>query len=594
MRPVAVFDIEIYPDYLLVMLREVETRKTLRFEMYEGQPLDRAGLLACLRKYELVSFNGRNFDMPILMLALGGRPVKVCKRAADDIIEQGLKPWDIEREYDIKLAAPYIAHIDLIEVAPGQASLKLYGGRLHTRKLQDLPYSPSEPVIPDKREALIEYCGNDLDLTIELYKHLLPQIELRKSMSAQYKIDLCSKSDAQIAEAVIKQEVEARKGGKISRHEVNAGTVFHYTAPEWLKFRTQRLRDVRAMVCAAQFRVSAKGSVEMPPELAEAQIRVGEGVYRMGIGGLHSSETTVAHVADDDHVLIDRDVASYYPAIILGAGLAPENMGRDFLAVYKGIVDRRLEAKRLGDKVVADALKICVNGSFGKLGSKWSILYAPHLLIQVTLTGQLALLMLIENIEHAGLQVVSANTDGLVIHAHRSQIDALNRVVAWWEKQTGFQTEETRYAALYSRDVNSYIALKEGGGVKLKGAYAPTGLSKNPQNAICIEAAVEYLANGTPLDVTICCCTDIRKFVTVRRVTGGAQKNGTYLGRVVRWYYANGVVGDIHYVTNGNKVGRSDGAKPLMELPDRFPNDINYGWYVEEALSLLRDVGADA
>ena len=39
--------------------------------------------------------------------------------------------------------------------------------------------------------------------------------------------------------------------------------------------------------------------------------------------------------------------------------------------------------------------KIQINGSFGKLGSKYSLLYAPDLLLQTTITGQLALLMLI-------------------------------------------------------------------------------------------------------------------------------------------------------------------------------------------------------
>lgn len=58
--------------------------------------------------------------------------------------------------------------------------------------------------------------------------------------------------------------------------------------------------------------------------------------------------------------------------------------------------------------------KIVLNGTFGKLGSKYSFLYSPNLMIQVTITGQLALLMLIEALEAAGISVVSANTDGIV------------------------------------------------------------------------------------------------------------------------------------------------------------------------------------
>ena len=28
-----------------------------------------------------------------------------------------------------------------------------------------------------------------------------------------------------------------------------------------------------------------------------------------------------------------------------------------------------------------------------------------------------------------------------------------------------------------------------------------------------------------------------------------------------------------------------------MDLPDEFPDDVDYGWYIEEAKSMLRDLG---
>lgn len=594
MRPVAVFDVETYGDYFLAMFREVATSRTRAFELYADHAFDSAAVLGILRRYQIVGFNSRSYDLPILMMACGGRSNKELKAASDAIITSNMRPWDVEREFGVSINAEYINHIDLIEVAPGQASLKLYGGRLHTRKLQDLPYDPSDLIIPDKRLPLVEYCGNDLDLTIELYKSLLPQIELRSTMSDEYGMDLRSKSDAQIAEAVIKSQVEQIKGHRVARHEVDTGTTYRYQAPEFLRFKSDTMRKVSRMVHDAKFVVGAKGSIELPAELAEAMITIGRSTYRMGIGGLHSCESCAAHYADDDHVLVDRDVASYYPAIILGSNLAPPNMGADFLKVYRGIVERRLEAKRSGDKVTADTLKITINGSFGKLGSKWSILYAPQLLIQVTLTGQLSLLMLIETLEDNGIPVVSANTDGIVIKCHRSNIPLMNKIVAWWEKRTGFETEEVRYRAVFSRDVNSYVAVKDNGGVKTKGAYAETGLAKNPANRICVDAVIAYLTDGTPLEATICGCVDVRRFVTVRRVSGGAEKDGRYLGKVVRWYYARGETGSINYRTNGNKVGKSDGAKPLMQLPDRLPLDIDYGWYVNEAVGILREIGADA
>ena len=55
-----------------------------------------------------------------------------------------------------------------------------------------------------------EYCHNDLHTTKILYDAIKPQIALREQMSEQYNIDLRPKSDAQIAECIIKHELEAQ------------------------------------------------------------------------------------------------------------------------------------------------------------------------------------------------------------------------------------------------------------------------------------------------------------------------------------------------------------------------------------------------
>lgn len=259
--------------------------------------------------------------------------------------------------------------------------------------------------------------------------------------------------------------------------------------------------------------------------------------------------------------------------------------------MYQGIVSQRIEAKRTGDKVTNEAMKIMINGSFGKFGSKWSVLYSPDLLIQTTVTGQLALLMLIENIELAGFTVVSANTDGIVIKGYESRVEDLNGVISYWEAVTGFNTEETEYRALYSKDVNNYVAIKPSGEVKLKGLYAPAGMQKNVTNSICVEAVIEYLRSGTPVPTTIMGCSDVRKFITIRQVNGGAKYDDQYLGKAVRWYYRKGEARSIRYAANNNKVARSDGAFPLMELPPALPQDVDYDWYIKEAQSILNDVG---
>lgn len=251
----------------------------------------------------------------------------------------------------------------------------------------------------------------------------------------------------------------------------------------------------------------------------------------------------------------------------------------------------KCEAALTVAKTETESKKVSINGAYGKLGSPYSIVYAPNLLIQVTVTGQLALLMLIERMEQSGISVVSANTDGIVLKFHKSRLDEVRSNIKDWERATGFDMEETRYRALYSRDVNNYLALKDDGSYKTKGVLATAGLMKNPDNQIVSDAVCAFLNGGTPIAETIFSCTDIRKFLRVKRVTGGGVWGDKYLGRVVRWYRGVNSNTPITYKKNGNKVGGSDCAVPLMDLPDSMPSDIDYGFYLAEASDLLKEVG---
>lgn len=592
-----VFDIEIYVNYFLIAFYSLQSKKVVYFERttdidFDYDDLYYSKLKWVVDNFCIISFNGVGFDIPILSLALAGVENYKLKEAATEIIVNGTHPRDVLKRFKVKSLK--LNHVDLIEVAPLRASLKIYGGRLHAPRMQDLPFHPDTLLSEDQITIVRWYCVNDLKTTVLLHDSLREQLDLRVTLSREYRLDLRSRSDAQIAESIISAEMEKLSGCRPTRPAIEPGTEYRYNVPHFINFQTNLMQSTLYIVRNAKFFVSEYGNIGMPEELKSLEIRMANGVYRMGIGGLHSSETCTAHIADDNTVLIDRDVASYYPAIILNLGLYPHHLGTDFLKVYKTIVDRRLAAKKAGNKVVADSLKITVNGSFGKLGNAYSVLYSPDLLIQVTITGQLSLLMLIEALELNGISVVSANTDGIVIKCPVPMLPVAEQIFKNWEEKTGFQTEETRYKALYSRDVNNYIAIKMDGKAKTKGAYAPVGLSKNPANEICVNAVLEYLTKNIPIEKTIRECKDITQFVSVRKVKGGAVKNGVYLGSSIRWYYVAGEEGEIVYANSGNKVPKSEGAKPLMDLPSAFPVDIDYARYESEALEILKDVGENS
>lgn len=653
------FDIECYENYFIASFRSLATGKAVFFELYDGHPLDINRLGWVMQNFTTVGFNSLSYDLPITYLALAGKPTALLKHATNQIILEGWRGSDVLKQYKVR-APKGIDHIDLIEVAPLRASLKIYGGRLHVPRMQDLPFHPDTVLSPEQRACVRWYnINSDLTSTAFLHECLREHLDLRTTLSNESGIDLRSKSDAQIAEAVIAEDLTRRMGRRPEKPVIDVGTSYRYRVPHFIQYQSQLMNWALSVVANANFVVDETGSIGMPEEIKALKLDINGSIYRMGIGGLHSSESTAAHHSDENYILIDKDVTSYYPFIILNLGLFPHHLGPTFLHVYKNIVNRRIAAKARGDKVTADSLKITINGSFGKLGSKYSILYSPDLLIQVTVTGQLSLLMLIERLEMAGIHVVSANTDGIVIKCPRNWQHVMDAIIAQWEKDTGFQTEGTIYKALYSRDVNNYIAVKDDGSTKCKGAYAnpwaskknmAERLHKNPTTTICVEAVEALLTKNIPIMTTVRGCKDITKFVSVRSVKGGAVKvweripppahgsqeellrmagfvpfsNGSwteaddkhgryamnvdraykiawdrlskpglteFLGKSIRWYYARGVEGEIVYATNGNKVPRSEGAKPLMDLPKEFPEDVDFEWYEAECEKILQAIG---
>jgi len=620
-------DTECYVDYWLCKFSTGE-----EFEMYEGKPLDIPELRRVLSLYTIFTFNGIGYDLPMISIALTGATCRELKYASDLMIVHKYRSWDVLRNFNATLVK--VDHVDIMNVLPGDGGLKSYGAKMFMPTLQDLPIDPRDSIHWYDRPLMRKYCGNDLDTTAEAKRWMKESLQLRYRMSNEYKIDLRSKSNAQIAEAVVKKLI----GGDLEPQHIPPGSTFLYQCPEWITFKN--INHVKTILATDPFTIHIDGSPKMPIRLQELLVRIGQSAYNLGAGGLHSTESRISHVATDAITISDHDVSSYYPSIIDKLGLFPPSLGHEFLRIYRSWKTERLAVKSQKtdeSRYLSDSLKLFLNSIFGKLGSMFSIFYAPEELIQVTVTGQLALLMLIETLESHGISVISANTDGIVIKCHVSKHTLRDLLIIEWTHKTGFQMEVSNYSGLYSRDVNSYIAIKTNGDVKLKGAFAPPLPTASnwpaPSGQICVDACVAWLKHKTPIEQTIRECQDIKQFMYVRTVKGGgryyerevyplrrdktpskkyqrsveerfsdlgwiydqivtwSRSSGTYLGKVVRWYYGNNANSSIRYDGSFNLVPKTEGCVAAMELPIRMPDDLNYAWYVKEALSILNDIG---
>lgn len=123
---------------------------------------------------------------------------------------------------------------------------------------------------------------------------------------------------------------------------------------------------------------------------------------------------------------------------------------------------------------------------------------------------------------------------------------------------------------------------------------------KNPNGTISSIAVMEFLRtckqpNPITIEQTVMGCKDISKFVFVRRVNGGAVKDGEDIGKIVRWYMRKGEFGCIKYKEENaagsiNTVAETIGSYPIMDMR-KFPKDIDYNWYIKKAHDILKELG---
>lgn len=630
-RPRLATDTECFPNLWMIGFRDVETKKIVKLMRTETQELDRPRIAKILRNHRIYTFNGISYDMPMIMLAMSGATCAELKEANDRLIVpggRGMPYWEFYDFYGLSIPN-FVDHVDLFHVMPSaaqKASLKKYAGMMHSRFMMEFVKGDRDfdtRLSDDEIQEAYRYLDNDLEVTSDAIEEMTPQIEIRAHISVDIGLDVRSKSDAQVGEAIVKQRVEQRmgRGAKLYKPDIVPGR-FKYEAPAYIEFKTPEMQAMFTRLLRSEFKIKSDGYVELPEmfakrkknEVAEEDDDEYEGgmdivfnglPFKMGIGGLHSQEKAFTLFEDEEMCIVDVDVTGYYPNLMLRSGREPANMRGHFLTVFKQIVDERAAAKKAGDKNKAEQGKIASNGLFGKTGSPYSIVYGPPLMIQTTVTGQLSLLMEIEDFTLHGWRVVSANTDGIVVYLPRKDLGMFRSVVFDWECATGLSMEYTFYRSIHAQSVNTYMAFKkkENGEieVKRKGKFAPSGrglpaafgLKKSPHVEISYDAAVQYMLDGTSIESTVRNCQDIRKFVTVRNVKGGAEQDGVPIAKVVRYYYSVESPGPLLYVSNGNRVPRSDGAMPCMLLPDELPGDIDYEFYEREAYAILDECGVD-
>lgn len=497
------------------------------------------------------------------------------------------------------------------------------------KNVQEFVCDWSKPLPIEDFDSMIDYNINDIESTSALLDRCKKDIDLRLAIEDEYGVKVLSKDGVNI-------------GMKILTHKY-----LEKTGLTWWDIKDLRspqayipLKDVILPFIKYDSPILKSVLDEMKTQVVspgrkgyEKNFVFGGLRYTVGVGGIHSKNDPEIIIPAEDEMLIDIDVASLYPSMLIEYGFYPKHLGPEFLEVYSQIRSERIEAKHNGDKIKDSTLKLALNGLSGNLQNEHNFCYSTFAAMQIRINGQLLLLMLAEKLVELGCRIVQANTDGLFVLLKKSIYDKVNNVCREWEQLTKLTLEEDRFEAMYQYAINDYIAVKEGytdirdrflageqivqkkktgelyksieqiqdDYIKQKGMFiTKVQLGKGLTPKIIPEAVIKYFVDGISVEDTIKGCKDIKKFLMAEKT--GKQWNVEYMKEDIQRtnrFYASTNGG---YLWKWKQVGNAEkqyqnmlaasGVTLLNKFDDKPIEDrkINYRYYLRECYKIIEDL----
>ena len=586
-----VFDIEIFPNYALFLFKDLATGWYKGFEYRDAnEKPDYKAIATYMQQCDRIyTYNGCHYDFPLFWACFGrGCTVAQMKDMSDKLINNRSNDLNslwaklqyliatTDNEKLVKFYNDFVKpmetrHFDLMAIMfqpkGFKKGLKQMGFEMGMDEVIVMEAASfDKPVDDEKIKRIIDYCKSDLNITAALVKKKSAEIELRANLSKLWDLHLNSCHDSTIANRyaikMLDLDYNRDRPCKINGN----GTIvnpylkdkYRYETPPYVSFQTPDLQKLLADIEAAEFTLINGGERQGKVSgdvIGRRELNIGGFSITVSQGGLHSNDEKGLY-----ENLIDIDVTSYYPAIIVSLGLAPRHLKHDeFLTFFQNLLTDRVAAKKAKDTVKADGLKIVLNSIYGKFSNQYTLVYDPKLGFAVTMTGQLCLMMLIEMMVLAGVQVISANTDGVTVsNADNAKVVS---IVDAWEEKTKFKMEYTEYTKVFYENVNNYVAYGKDGKIKYKGAsFKQDSLKVAP---IVKKCSVEWRLHGqvAAQKMFAAMMGDVSNFLVVGKFNDQQiiDSNGVIYGKAARWYYSTFKGGVLFGSVRGNSLVGTSG-----------------------------------
>ena len=628
------YDIETMQEMFLVGVYMPEADMYFEFEVSKwNNDLDAFIKFAEVHKdYYWVGYNNLRFDSQVIEWIVRSYKdwydlsnielcAKIAQKAGDVIHDANYDVFPEYRETDLSFKQIDLFKVNHYDNKNRRVSLKRLEFEMDLENIEEMPVHHTK-IDMTLEDCFVtrDYCRNDVMATYEFYKVTIGdcehplykgnnQIQLRQDIQEEFGIPCMNYSDSKIGDEMIKKFYCLEKSISYSdlpkkgyfRKEINLRNCI----ADYVIFQTEQLKKFLSRI--------KKTKLGLMDDFKETVVFYGNS-YTFAKGGLHTENSPKIFEADDDHLIVDWDVSSYYPAIIINNSRYPHHLGREFLSGYKKMFEKRLELKPLAKKDkkikgIVGALKLAVNSVYGKSSDMQSWIYDRQLTMFTTITGELSLLMLIEAYELNGIKVISANTDGVTIRVRKDLVDKMQEINQWWMELTSYELERTDYQKIIFSTVNDYLAIKTDGEVKKKGDFLTDfELHKNKSARVCAIALEHYFVHNVPIDHTIRNHRNIYDFCLrqksskdfhyegINRSTGGK----TIYNKLIRYYVSKSgekllKVKNEDCDTNAADVSQVEAGEWVMHvcnhlIPDHPLDNINYDYYIERANKIVHKI----
>ena len=631
---VLIFDIETMKEFFLVVVYNPQEDKYYEFGVNKlRNDLDKfVRYTECHTEFFWVGYNNLRFDSQVVEWVLRNYDQwhqlssldicgRIAQKAADVIHDANYDVFAEYREEDLSLRQLDLFRIHHYDNKNRRVSLKRLEFEMDLENIEEMPIHHSKTDMTDvELLQTVEYCVNDVQATYQFYlitigktDHPLykgeNRIELRQDIQEEFGIPCLNYSDSKIGDEMIKkfycQEKnitykELPKKGFFRKEVVVKRCIADYVA-----FQTKELKQFLARI--------KNMKLGMQDDFKE-EIHFYDNVYSFMKGGIHTENKPMVFEANDEYEIIDWDVTSYYPAIIINNGRYPKHLGKEFLRGYTQMFDKRIELKPLAKKDkkikgIVGALKLAVNSVYGKSSDMQSWIYDRELTMFTTITGELSIMMLAEMYETNGIHVISANTDGITVRIHKNKLEDMRNINIWWENLTTYDLEATHYQKIIFSTVNDYLAIKTDGEIKKKGDFLTDfELHKNKSARIVPLALEAYYVHGIPISDTIRNHNNVYDFCLRQKSSkdfhyeGWNKQTGdkTIYNKLIRYYVAKKgekllKVKNPECDSNAADVSQVEAGDWVMHVCNHLKKDhpldnINYEYYIEKAERIVHKI----